>query len=96
MAVAEHIPMAVFPGVAEACWKYLKPGGQIVITVQPPRVEKLLDMLKAFRIVAGFSMHEHSGFDPGCLSDIFDGWTLIKRERWGFGLNNLFIFEKPL
>lgn len=94
MAVAEHIPMAVFPGVAEACWKYLKPGGQIVLTVPHPRVEKLLDLLKTLRIVEGFSMHEHYGFDPECLPDIFNRWTLTKRERWGLGLNNLFIFER--
>ncbi|MDE0015051.1 MAG: methyltransferase domain-containing protein [Candidatus Poribacteria bacterium] len=95
MAVAEHIPMEVFPDVAQACWKYLKPGGQVIITVQHPRVEGFLDLLKDLRIVEGFSMHEHYGFDPECLREIFNRWTLIKRERWGFGCNNLFIFKKP-
>ena len=96
MAVVEHIPMEVLPDVADVCWKYLTPGGQIIITVQHPRVEKLLDMLKALRIVEGFSMHEHYGFDPECLPDIFNQWILLKRKRWGLRLNNLFIFEKPL
>lgn len=95
MAVAEHIPMEVFPDVAQACWKYLKPGGQVIITVQHPRVEGFLDLLKDLRIVEGFSMHEHYGFDPECLPRIFNRWKLIKRERWGFGCNNLFIFKKP-
>lgn len=94
MAVAEHIPMKVFPDVAQACWKYLKPGGQVIITVQHPRVEGLLNLLKDLRIVKGFSMHEHYGFDPECLPEIFNEWTLIKKERWGFGCNNLFIFQK--
>ena len=94
MAVAEHIPMEVFRDVAEACWKYLKPSGQVVITVQHPRVEGLLDQLKTLRIVEGFSIHEHYGFDPECLPDIFSRWNLVKRERWGFGCNNLFIFGK--
>ena len=94
MAVVEHIPMDVLPSVSQACWKYLKPGGHVIITVQHPRVEKLLDFLKILRIVDGFSMHEHYGFDPECLKDIFGCWKLIKRERWGFGCNNLFIFEK--
>ena len=94
MAVAEHIPMEVFPDVAQACWKYLKPGGQVIITVQHPRVEGFLDLLKDLRIVEGFSMHEHYGFDPECLPRIFNRWKLIKRERWGFGCNNLFIFKK--
>ena len=96
MATVEHIPMKVLPDVAEACWKHLKPGGHVIITVQHPRVDKLLDMLKAFRIVEGFSMHEHYGFDPECLPDIFNRWNLLKRKRWGFGLNNLFIFGKPI
>lgn len=95
MAVAEHIPMDVFSDVAKACWKYLKPEGQVIITVQHPRVEGFLDLLKALRIVEGFSMHEHYGFDPECLPRIFNRWKLIKKERWGFGCNNLFIFKKP-
>lgn len=94
MAVAEHIPMDLFPDVADACWKYLKPDGQVVITVQHPRVDGLLDWLKMLRIVEGFSMHEHYGFDPECLPDIFSRWKLVKKERWGFGCNNLFIFKR--
>lgn len=94
MAVAEHIPMANYPAVEKACWKYLKPNGHLIITVQHPRVEKLLDGLKALRIVEGFSMHEHYGFNPDCLLDIFSRWTLIKREHWGFRCNNLFLFRK--
>lgn len=94
MAVAEHIPMNSFPDVADACWKYLKPDGKIIITVQHPRVEGLLDQLKDLKIVEGFSMHEHYGFDPECLPEIFSRWNLVKKERWGFGCNNLFIFER--
>ena len=95
MAVVEHIPMDVLPKVANTCWEYLNRNGQIIITVQDPRVEGLLDLLKDLAIVEGFSMHEHYGFDPDCLPDIFNRWVLVKRERWGFGCNNLFIFRKP-
>lgn len=94
MAVAEHIPMDIYPAVAKACWEHLKPHGQLIITVQHPCVEGLLDMLKSIRIVEGFSMHEHYGFNPECLPKIFYRLRLIKRERWGFGCNNLFIFKK--
>ncbi len=96
MAVIEHIPMKFHYDVTEACWRYLKPGGHIILTVQHQRVDKLLDLLKGIRVVEGFSMHEHYGFDPESLSNIFNRWTLIERKRWGFGLNNLFIFEKPI
>ncbi len=96
LATVEHIPMNALPSVADACWKYLKPNGQVIITVQHPRVERLLDLLKVVGIVEGFSIHEHYGFNPECLPNIFNQWNLIKWERWGFGCNNLFIFEKPL
>lgn len=94
LAVVEHIPMDVLREVAAACWEYLKPGGDMIITVQHPRVEPLLDLLKTLKIVKGFAMHEHYGFNPECLPDIFNRWQLRKKERWGFGCNNLFIFEK--
>ena len=86
--------MSVFPDVAEACWKYSKPDGRLIITVQHPRVEGLLNLLKSIKIVEGFSMHEHYGFDPECLPKIFYRLKLIKKERWGFGCNNLFVFKK--
>ena len=94
MAVTEHIPMEVYSDVADACWKYLSPNGLLICTVQHPRVEKLLDLLKELKIVEGFSIHEHYGFDPDCLPEIFNQWVLIKRERWGFGCNNLLLFRK--
>ena len=46
MAVTEHIPMEAFLDVTTACWKYLNPNGQLIITVQHQRVEGLLDLLK--------------------------------------------------
>ena len=94
MAVAEHIPMAAYPDVEDACWKYLKPGGLLILTVPHPRTDWLLDGLKALRLVEGFSMHEHYGFDPDCLPEIFNRWELIKRARWGFRSNNLLLFRK--
>ncbi len=95
LATVEHIPMDSLPEVADVCWDYLKPGGQVVITVPHPRMDGLLMLLKKLQLVEGFSMHQHYGFDPECLPDIFNRWQLVKRERWGFGCNNLFLFGKP-
>ena len=94
LATVEHIPMDLLPKVADMCWDYLKPGGHVIITVPHPRMDGLLDFLKKLRIVEGFSLHEHYGFDPECLPDIFNRWQLVKRERWGFGCNNFFLFGK--
>ena len=95
LATVEHIPMDGLTKVAEACWDYLNSGGHIIITVPHPRMDGLLMLLKKLRLVDGFSMHQHYGFDPECLPDIFNRWQLVKRERWGFGCNNLFLFGKP-
>lgn len=95
LAAIEHIPMDVLPRVVEACWKYLIPGGQVILTVPHPRIDRLLDVLKKLRILEGFSMHEHYGFNPECLPNVFNGWKLIKKERWELGCNYFFIFKKP-
>ena len=94
LAAIEHIPMDVLPCVVKACWKYLKPGGQVIITVPHPRIDKLLELLHKLRIFEGFSTQQHYGLDPDCLPEMFKQWKPIKRERWCLGCNNLFIFEK--
>ena len=95
LASIEHIPMDDIAAVVNACWKYLNPGGQVILTVPHPRVDRLLDVLKKLRIIHGFSMHDHYGFNPECLPDVFKSWRCLKKERWQLGCNYLFIFEKP-
>ena len=94
MAVAEHIPMQVYPDVETACWKYLKPNGHVILTVPHPRIDGFLYLLKKLRILEGFSLQEHYGFDPECLPQLFNRWELVKKERWELGCNHLFIFKK--
>lgn len=96
LASVEHIPMKLLPKVADTCWKHLKPRGQVIITVPHPHVDGLLNLLQTLQLIKGFSLHQHYGFNPESLFEIFKtpSWQLIKRERWGFGYNNLFIFEK--
>jgi len=95
LATIEHIPMDEHLCVVKGCWKYLNPGGQVILTVPHPHVDRLLDVLKKLRILEGFSMHEHYGFNPECLLHVFKGWRLLKKDRWELGCNYLFIFEKP-
>ncbi|MXV78118.1 class I SAM-dependent methyltransferase [Candidatus Poribacteria bacterium] len=93
LAVVEHIPENELHKVADACWNYLTPYGRVIITVPHPFVDKILDVLKFFRIIKGLSLEEHHGFNPEVLPDIFNRWKLCKKERWEFGCNYLFIFE---
>ena len=96
LAVVEHIPVAELSKVADACWDYLRTDGRVIITVPHPFVDKILDVLKFFRIIKGLSLEEHHGFNPETLPDIFNRWKLRKKERWEFGCNYLFIFETDL
>ena len=93
LAVVEHIPENELHKVADTCWNHLTPGGRVIITVPHPFVDKILDVLKFFRIIKGLSLEEHHGFNPEVLPDIFNRWKLIKKERWELGCNYLFIFE---
>ena len=95
LATLEHIPVDRLPLVVKACWKCLKPGGQVIITVPHPRIDRFLSLLKKLRILEGLSLHEHYGFDPKCIPKLFSRWSLVKKERWELGCNYLFIFEKP-
>lgn len=95
LAAIEHIPFNVLPCVVRACEAYLKPGGRVILTAPHPRVDKILKILKSLRMVEGFSIHQHYGFDPKCLPDFFNGWRLLKKERWELGCNYLFIFKRP-
>ena len=96
LAVVEHIPENELHKVADACWNLLTPDGRVIITVPHPFVDKILDVLKFFRIIKGLSLEEHHGFNPEVLPDIFSRWKLCKKERWELGCNYLFIFETGL
>lgn len=94
LATIEHIPSNRLPAVEEACWKLLSPGGQLIITVPHPIVDKILYFLKYFRCINGLALEEHYGFVPETLSDYFRRWKLVKKTRWQLGCNYLFVFQK--
>jgi hypothetical protein len=59
-------------------------------------VDQILHVLSALRLVDGIAVHEHYGFKPDKVPAIFAA-PAFKLERWQrfqFGLNNLFVFEK--
>ena len=95
-AVLEHIPPDRQKKLAEAAARLLKPGGRIVLTVPSPRVDTVLHVLGALRLVDGIAVHEHYGFKPEETPQIFPppAFRLILWKRFQFGLNNLFVFEK--
>ncbi|MGI9051870.1 MAG: class I SAM-dependent methyltransferase [Ilumatobacteraceae bacterium] len=96
-AVFEHIPTDEQADVVDACWRYLPPGGVVVLTVPSPIVDRILDVLSAVRMIDGMAHHQHYGFRPADLVPLFSGggFALTHRGVFQLGLNNVFVFTKP-
>lgn len=96
LAVLEHVrePEAF----AGAIHRVLTPGGRAVLTVPHPLVDRILDVLMFLRIADGMAAEEHHGFDLNETVPIFEkaGLRLAERRRFQLGLNQLFVFEKPV
>ncbi len=97
LAVIEHLPPERLEAAASASARLLRPRGRVVITVPSPVVDSILHRLLRLRLVAGMGVHEHHGFDPDELPVIFGtaGFRLLRRRRFQFWLNNLFVFVRP-
>jgi 2-polyprenyl-3-methyl-5-hydroxy-6-metoxy-1,4-benzoquinol methylase len=96
LAVLEHIPTNQQKILAENCFKYLVPGGKLIITVPSPQVDQILEILLKLKLIEGMSLEEHYGYKPEDTERIFAAplFKLVKKEKFQFGLNNLFVFER--
>lgn len=97
LALLEHIPPDEQPPLAEACHRLLKPGGRLILTVPSPQVDGLLDAMERFGILNGMEAHQHYGFEPSDTVPLMEGagFRLLVEKRFQFGLNNLYVFERP-
>ena len=95
LAVFEHFSENDIRQSATVISRMLAPKGRLIITVPNPFVDKILDVLMFFGLIEGQAVEEHHGFDPEELLIYFsEALKLVKRERFQFGLNNIFIFER--
>ena len=96
LAVLEHFPNEAHALLASGCATHLKPGGRIIITVPSPFVDQILKVLTTLWLVHGMSLEEHHGYDIAQTAQIFSepNFRLLRHERFQFGLNNLFVFER--
>lgn len=97
LAVLEHFPPDELTDVADSCVRLLNGGGRLVLTVPSGRIDPLLHGLERFRIIDGMDTDQHYGFDPSQTVPIMEGagLRLLLHRRFQFGLNNLFVFERP-
>ena len=94
LATIEH--MHEKHAVAREAGRLLIQGGRVVITVPSVLVDKILGVLLRIGLVDGMSLEEHHGFSPDDLPAIFEseGFNLKRKEKFQFGLNNLYVFER--
>jgi SAM-dependent methyltransferase len=94
LATLEHI-RAKEP-LARECFRLLRPGGRVIITVPSPRVDTIVGLLHRLHLADGMSLEEHHGFDPNTTPDIFleHGFILEHQARFQLGLNHLYVFRR--
>jgi 2-polyprenyl-3-methyl-5-hydroxy-6-metoxy-1,4-benzoquinol methylase len=95
LAVFEHFSEKDIQQSASVISRMLSPRGRLIITVPHPFVDKILDVLIFLHLIEGQALEEHHGFDPDALLTYFSAsLRLVKHERFQFGLNNVFVFER--
>ena len=96
LAVVEHVPREGLESWAAAIPDMLVSGGRLIITTPSPKVDEILHVLIKLRVIDGMEAHEHYGFDPRTVPDIFGTGPLAleKRARFQLGLNHLFVFRR--
>lgn len=97
LAVLEHVSEQDHSEFAARCSNVLRSGGRLVVTVPSPRVDDLLRIMKAARVLDGMRDDQHHRFDPQKAIPLFEhvGLVLERHSRFQLGLNNLFVFRKP-
>ncbi len=95
LAVFEHFSEEDIFLSVEVIKRLLAPNGRLIVTVPHPFVDHILDVLMFFRFIDGQALEEHHGLKPSYLIDSFSTCLkLVKHEKFQFGLNNVFVFEK--
>src|SRR6266542_6897464 len=95
LATLEHIVDK--EPLARDCWRLLRPGGRVIITVPSNFVDVIVHFLCKVRLADGMSLEEHHGYDPRTTPEVFGrfGFRLERWKRFQLGLNHLFVLQKP-
>lgn len=96
LAAFEHVPDDAQQVFIRACHGLLVEGGALVLTIPHPRVDDILRVLGALRLVDWGEFHQHHGYDVSRTASLFErhGFALVRHSHFQLGLNNLFVFRR--
>lgn len=97
LALVEHIPVSIQASFFAACFDCLQPGGLLICSIPDKKVDRILDLLIKLRLVDGMSAEQHHGFEATDSIALASqaGFIFSRRVRFQWGLNNVFVFQKP-
>lgn len=97
IAVVEHFPESKLLPSIHSCYQWLRPGGVAIMTIPSPRVDLILHWLIRLRLAEGMHVEEHHGYDVRRTVPLFESaqFQLRHHHTFQFGLNHLFVFDKP-
>ena len=85
------------PVSRRAAARLLRAGGELILTVPAPTVDRMLDVMIGIGILDGMEADQHHGFQIAEVEPLFSnaGLALERHERFQLGLNHLMLFRKP-
>jgi 2-polyprenyl-3-methyl-5-hydroxy-6-metoxy-1,4-benzoquinol methylase len=96
LALVEHVAIDKLREWAESLPACILKGGVLLITTPSPKVDMILHALMRLGAIDGMEVHEHYGFEPRLVPEIFSSrhLALEQHDRFQVGLNNLFVFRR--
>lgn len=96
LAVLEHVPEFELGPFLAAITGRLTPSGTLIASVPSPHTDRILHALLRLRLIDGMDLEAHDGLIPRQLMSAAEGagLRLQRRERFQFGLNNIFVWSK--
>lgn len=95
LATLEHLddPRAL----SAECFRLLKPGGRLVVTVPHALVDYVVHALVWVGASDPADLEGHHGFDVNTTEHLFAqaGFRMVSKQRFELGVNRLYVFEKP-